>query len=112
MNIEEFTEVMRVAHLRKIEKTLKTAGFLDCRRSKTLRQASLYAIATAPYEATPCFPDGKKNEFVGNLCRNVKGFEEYTFLIVQQLSPCKRGCEDLSTKKMLIYAKAETPENK
>lgn len=105
MKIEELNEILKQIHLRKITKSLKAAGFLDCKRDKALRHASLYDIATALQEETPYFPDGKGNEYNGILCRNVKGFEQFEFVIVQFLAPFKHGCEDLSTKKMLIYAK-------
>ena len=105
MKIEQLNEIMKKANLRKIKKALKAAGFMDCKRDKALRHASLYDIAKAPYEKTPHFPDGKANEYVGNLCRDVKGHEQYEFVIVQLLAPFKRGCEDLSTKKMLIFAR-------
>ena len=105
MKIEELNESMKKANLRKIKKALKAEGLIDCKRDKTLRHASLYDIANAPYENTPHFSDGKGNEYNGNLIHNVKGYEQYEFVIVQLLAPFKRGCENLSTKKMLIYAR-------
>ena len=105
MDIETLREIIKQANLREIKKALKAAGFVDCKRDKLLRRASLYDIATAPYEKSPYFSDGKGNEFVGDVCRGVKGYEDHEFVIVQQLSPYKRGEEDLSTKKMLIYGK-------
>ena len=105
MDIETLREIVRSANLRAIKKALRAADFRACKYDRTLRHASLYDIATAPYEKTPFFSDGKGNEFVGDLCRGVKGFEDHEFIIVQQLSPFKRGREDLSTKKLLVYAK-------
>ena len=105
MTIEELNETLKQANLRKIKKALKAAGFIDCKRSKALRRASLYYIAIAPPQTTPHFSDGKGNEFVGDLIHDVKDYEQYEFIVVQFLAPFKRGCEDLSTKKMLIYAK-------
>ncbi len=105
MKIEELNEIVKKANLRDVKRALKAAGFCNCKWSVRLRRASLYDIATAPYEKTPYFPDAKGNEYVGDLCRNVKGYEGYEFVILQVLAPYKRGCEDLSTKKMLIYAK-------
>ena len=98
MKIEELNEIMKKANLRKIKKALKAEGLIDCKRDKTLRHASLY-------DNTPHFSDGKGNEYNGNLKHNVKGYEQYEFVIVQLLAPFKRGCENLSTKKMLIYAR-------
>ena len=106
MKIEELNEIVKKANLREIKKALKAEGFMDCKRDKALRHASLYDIAMAPFgNTTPYFPDGKGNEYNGDLIYNVKGYERYEFVIVQLLAPFKRGCEDLSTKKMLIYAK-------
>lgn len=105
MKIEELNEIVKKANLREIKKALKAAGFCNCKLNLQLRRASLYDIAMAPYEKTPYFPDGNGNEYVGDLCRNVKGYEQYEFVILQFLAPYKRDCEDLSTKKMLIYAR-------
>ena len=108
MDIEQFNEIVGKLNLREIAKALKAAGFIDCKRDKTLRHAPLYDIAKAPYERTLYFPDGKGNEYNGNLIHDVKGYEQYKFAVVQFLTPFKRGREDLSTKKMLIYAKETT----
>ena len=105
MQIEELNEIMKTANLRAIKRALKAAGFRNCRWNRRLRKASLYDIAKAPYEKTPYFPDGKGNEYVADLCRGVKDYGQYVFVIVQLLAPYRRGCEDLSTKKMPIYAK-------
>lgn len=105
MKIENLSEIIKQANLRKIKKSLEAAGFRDCKRDKSLRAASLYDIAIAPYEKTLYFSDGKGNEYVGDLCHDVKCYEQYEFVIVQFLAPFKRGCEDLSTKKMLVYAR-------
>lgn len=105
MNIEELSEIVKKANLRAIRRGLRAAGFRNCKWSWKLCKASLYAIAKAPYEKTPYFPDGKGNEYVADLCRDVKDYEQYVFVIVQLLAPYKRGCDDLSTKKMPIYAK-------
>ena len=110
MNIVALQEIVKQANLRAIKKALKAADFVDCKHDKLLRRVSLYDIATAPQEETPDFPDGKGNEYNGILCREVKGYEQYEFAIVQLLAPFKRGCEDLSTKKMLIYSK-KSPNN-
>lgn len=105
MDIEQLSEIVKKVNLRKIKKSLKAAGFRNCKSDVKLRHASLYEIAIAPYEETPYFPDGKGNEYNGQVCHGVKGYEEYEFVVVQFLAPFKRGCEDLSTKKMLIFAK-------
>lgn len=105
MKIEELSEIVGLADWRAIEKRLKEAGFRDCKKDKVLRKASLYTIAIAPYEATPYFADAKGREYVGNLCHDAEGYEKYEFALVQLLAPFKRGCEDLSTQKALIYAK-------
>ena len=96
---------MGSADWRTIKKRLREEGFRDCKRDKVLRKASLYTIAIAPYEATPYFSDAKGREYVGNVCRDAEGYENYEFALIQLLAPFKRGCEDLSTKRMLIYAK-------
>lgn len=105
MQIEELNEIVKQANLRAIKKALKAAGFRNCKWDRKLRHASLYAIAKAPYEKTPYFPDGKGNEYVADLCRDAEGYESYLFVLVQFLAPYQRGCDDLSTKKLLIYAK-------
>lgn len=105
MNIEQLNEIVKQTNLKTIKKELRAAGFCNCKLSLRLRRASLYDIAMAPYEKTADFSDGNGNEYNGNLIHNVKGFEQYEFVIVQLLAPFKRGCEDLSTKKMLIYAR-------
>lgn len=110
MKIEQLNEIVKQANLRAIKKELKEAGFRNCKRDKILRHAPLYDIATANYEETPYFSDEKGNEYVGDVCRDVKGYKQYEFVIVQLLAPFKRGCEDLSTKKMFIYAKETSNE--
>ncbi len=105
MTIEKLNKIVELANLRKIKKALKAAGFIDCKRDKSLRHASLYDIAKAPHAKTPHFSDGKGNEFVGDLIHDVRDYEQYNFVVVQFLAPFKRGQEDLSTKKMLIYAR-------
>lgn len=105
MQIEELNEIVNKANLRAIKRALKAAGFHNCRWDRTLRHASLYAIAKAPYEKTPYIPDGRGNEYVADLCRNAEGYEHYVFVLLQLLAPYRRGCDDLSTKKLLIYAK-------
>ena len=105
MTIEALKEIVALADLRKIKRALRERGFIDCRHSKTLRHASLYDIAKVPYEETPYFPDGKGNEFNGEICRGAKGLEEYEFALIQLLAPLKRGSDDLSTKELLIFAR-------
>ncbi len=105
MDITKFSGIVGKLNLRKIKRELKAEGFINCKHSKTFRHVSLYDIAMAPYEETPYFPDGKGNEYNGMICRNVKGYKEREFIIVQFLAPYKRGCEDISTKKMLIFVK-------
>ena len=105
MQIEELNEIVKQANLRVIKKALKAAGFHNCMWDRKLRKASLYDIAKAPYERTPYIPDGKGNEYVADLCHDVKDYGQYVFVLLQLLAPYKRGCDDLSTKKLLIYAK-------
>ncbi len=105
MDLVTLQAIVNEANLRAIKKALKAAGFADCRRDRKLRRASLYDIATAPYEKTAYISDGKGNEYSGELCRDVKGYESYEFVLIQQLSPYRRGGEDLSTKRLLIYSK-------
>ena len=105
MKIEELNEIVKKTNLYDIKRAFKAAGLCNCKLNRRLRRVSLYDIAMAPYEETLYFPDGKGNEYNRNLIRGVKGYEQYEFVIVQFLAPFKRGCEDLSTKKMLIYAK-------
>lgn len=105
MDIEQISEIVKRANLRAIAKGLKKAGYKNCVRDRLLRRASLCDIAAAGCGETPYFSDGRGNEFIGTLCRSAKGYERYEFIIVEQLSPIKRGCDDLFTKKMLIYAK-------
>ncbi len=112
MKIEELNEIVKQMNLRKIKKALKAKGYINCQWNRKLRHASLYDIAMAPYEETPYFSDGKGNEYNGNLIHDVKGNEQYEFVIVQLLAPFKRGCEDLSTKKILIYAREIKEVNK
>ncbi len=106
MDIETLQEIVKQVNLRTIKKALKAAGYKDCKRDRTFRLVSLYDIAMAPYEETPYFPDGRGNEYMGEICRGVKGYEDCEFIVVDFLSPFKRGCEDLSTKKLLIYVKS------
>ena len=83
----------------------QAAGFTDCKKSDTLKKASLYDIAKAPHERTATALDSKGYEYIGDLCYSVKGLEQYQFIIVQLLKPVKRGSDISSTSKMLIYAK-------
>lgn len=105
MTIEELNGIVKQVNLRKIKKALKAMGYINCNRDKKLRHVSLYRIANAPYEETPYFTNGKGSEYVGDLCYNVKGYEQYEFVILQFLAPYKRAREGISTKKMLIYAR-------
>ena len=69
-----------------------------------MRNASLYDIAQASYERTESAYDSKGYEYIGDLCHDAKGLEQYQFVIVQLLKPVKRGSDIISTAKMLIYA--------
>lgn len=108
MTIEQLKNIIKTANLGTIERSLKKAGFKDCKRDKELRNASLYDIAQAPYERTESAYDSKGYEYIGDLCHDAKGLERYQFVIVQLLKPVKRGSDIISTAKMLIYAKEAT----
>ena len=105
MSNEEFSAIVKKADLRAIAKAFKRAGYKNCKLNMTLRKVSLYKIVMGDYFETEYYADGKGNEFIGNLCRNVEGLEKYEFLLVEQLSPYRRDCDDLLTKKIIIYAK-------
>lgn len=104
MNAEQLTEIIMTVKLRNIARAFRRAGYKNCKLVRSLRRASLYDIAVATCDETPSVPDGRGNEFVGTICRQVKGYEQYEFIIVEQLSPIRRGGY-LFTKKILIYAK-------
>ena len=105
MKIEQLNEIVKQANTRKIARALRQANFRNCKLDRRLRKASLCDIAAAPYEETPYYSDGKGTEYVGDLCRDVRGYEQHEFIIVQVLSPIKRESEVLSTTKILIYAR-------
>lgn len=84
---------------------MKEAGYKNCMRDRLLKRASLYNIALAQCDETPYFSDGKGNQYIGTICRRASGYEQYEFIIVEQLSGIKPGNDVLFTKKMLIYAK-------
>ncbi len=105
MQSEELCEILKCAKLSKIARALKGAGYKDCKRDRLLKRASLYDIVIAQCDETPYFADERGNEFIGTICRNAKGYEKYEFIIVEQLSKIRPNCDDLFTKKMLIYAK-------
>ena len=105
METEQLGEIVKRAKLREIAKTLKEAGYINCVRDRALKRASLYDIAVASCGETPYCADEKGNEYIGTICRQVKGYEQYEFIIVEQLSKIRPDRDDLFTKKMLIYAK-------
>lgn len=107
MTIEELEDIVRFANIPKIKKALRAHGFCNCKLNLKMRKINLADIARAKAQKqTDYHKDGKGNEFMGYLCRYVKGWERHEFVLVEFLAPHKRGCEDLSTKKLLIYAKS------
>ena len=106
MTIEELEEIVSIASLSKIKKALRANGFCNCKLNLKMRKINLVYIARAEYaKETDYHKDDKGNEFMGYLCRGVKGWERHEFVLVEYLAPYKRGCEDLSTKKLLIFAR-------
>ena len=105
MTIEQLNDIIAKANLKAIEGALKKAGFKDCKKDGKLRHASLYDITQAPYESTKSAYDSKGCEYVGELCHDVKGLEQYQFVIVELLKPVGHGSDIISTAKMLVYAK-------
>ena len=104
MKIEQLTQIIKQANLRAIRKVLVAEGFRECKRDKALRRMPLHRIEAAPHEKTLYFPDSKGNEYLGDLCRRVKGFEQYEFVIVRLLAPFEHGVPR-PEKKILIYAR-------
>lgn len=109
MKIEELKTIVELKNLKEIEKALKAAGFIDCKRDTEMRKINLVDIFCAPEmrETDYCY-DANGRAFEGSLYEKVHGWKQYEFAVVQLLAPYKRGCKDLSTKKMLIYAKETT----
>ncbi len=107
MTIEELEGIVHFASISKIKKALRANGFCNCKLNLKMRKINLVDIARAETQKqTDYHKDGKGNEFMGYLCRDVKGWEKHEFVLVEFLAPYKHGCEDLSTKKLLIYAKS------
>ena len=110
MTIEELEEIVHKASILKIKKALRANGFRNCKLNLEMRKINLVDIVRAKTERrTDYHKDGRGNEFIGYLYCGVKGWEQREFVLVEFLAPYKRGSADLSTKKMLIYAR-ETRE--
>ena len=106
MTIEELEEIIRKANLHKIRKALRANGFRNCQLNLKMRKINLVDIVRAAYERrTGYHKDGRGNEFMGYLYRDIKGWEQHEFALIEFLAPYKRNCENLSTKKLLIYAR-------
>ena len=109
MTIEELEEIVHKASISKIKKALREKGFCNCKFNHEMRKINLVDIVrTKDEKETDYHKDGKGNEFMGYLCCGVKGWEQHEFVLVEFLAPYKRNCEDLSTKKILIYARRAT----
>ena len=106
MTIEELEEIVHKASISKIKKALRASGFCNCKLNRQMRKINLVDIVRADIERqTDYHKDGKGNEFIGYLYRGVRGWEQHEFVLVEFLASYKRNCEDLSTKKILIYAR-------
>lgn len=106
MTIEELEEIVHKASIAKIKKALRAKGFCNCKLNLKMRKINLVDIVRAPHERrTGYHKDGKGHEFMGYLYRDVKGWEQHEFVLIEFLAPYKRNCENLSTKKLLIYAR-------
>ena len=109
MTIEELEEIVHMASISKIKKALRANGFRNCKLNMEMRKINLVNIVRAEFERqTGYHKDGKGNEFMGYLYRGVRGWEQHEFVLVEFLAPYRRNCEDLSTKKILIYARRTT----
>lgn len=106
MTSEELSEILKLQNLRKIARALRSQGFINCKTHAKLKKASFYDIVTAPYEeADPSKDAALMTEYCGNICHDVKGLENYQFVIVEMLAPVKPDSDIISTQKILIYAK-------
>lgn len=106
MTIEELNEIVKLRNLCKIEKALKAAGFIDCKKDEVLKHANLVSIIQSEfYQETNDCPAGKNTEYTASIHRNAIGYEQYEFVIVEFLKPVKRGGDVISTAEMLVYAR-------
>ena len=106
MTIEELDGIVKLRNLRKIEKALKAAGFIDCKTDETLKHVNLVPVIQSKfYQKTNDYPAGKYKKYTGSLHRDVQGWERYEFVLVQFLKPVRRGSDIISTAEMLVYAR-------
>ena len=83
MTIEELNEIVKLRNLRKIEKALKAAGFIDCKKDEKLQTANLVSIIQSEfYQETDDCPAGKNTEYTASIHRNAVEYEQYEFVIV------------------------------
>lgn len=105
MTTKELSKILTLKSCFKIGCALALKGYTDCKSDKKLQKASLYDICIADREcATSSFAPHNR-EYMGEIYRGVKGFDEYEFVVVELLGPVKPGSETIFTQKILIYAK-------
>ena len=105
MKLEKLTEIVKSTSKREIIKTLKRLGYIDCAKNKAMRHINICALANSDYTTTEVFTTKNgKYEYYGDICTNVKGFEnlEFVAVIINKIYKDK----DLSFPyEMFVFAK-------
>ena len=105
MTLQQLTEMIRTADKKAITKALKQLGYIDCAKNKAMRHINICALANSDYTTTEVFTTKNgKYEYYGDICTNVKGFENLEFVAVSINKIYKD--KDLSFPyEMFVFAK-------
>lgn len=83
MNIENLTEIIRLANTRKINKQLEELGYINCAKHKQYKYISLVDIFKGDSQETEVFSDCKgKLTYEGGIITNVQGYEQLEFILI------------------------------
>ena len=83
MTPERLTKIIRAADQKAITKQLKELGYIFCNKDKELRKLSIKTLFKGKFEETDTFLDRKgKRTYQGAIFTQVKGYEQFEFLVV------------------------------
>lgn len=111
MNIEELTEIVKLADVKSFEAKLKTLGYTYCNTSKKLGKVGVVELVQSVTAETTNFTDNDhKHLYNGRICGTVKGYDNYEFVYINvyDIKPSKDPFDDEETAvqtSMLIWAK-------
>ena len=83
MTLEQLTEIIRTADKKAITRQLRELGYIDCKKHKQYKHISLVDLFKGNDIETDEYPDSKgKRTYQGGIFTQVKGYEQYEFIIV------------------------------